>query len=76
MRDPDTSRSCFHFLNAEAFTLPELFSDYGIRRLDGQEEDKETPGILGISYAGLCWAVRTAYEIESRFLFRFSFCYR
>ena len=37
---------------------------------------KETPGIMGCYCIGLYWAVRGTYEIEPRFSFRFSFCFR
>ena len=41
-----------------------------------QEEHKETPGTLGCSCIGLYLAVRAAHEIELRFSFRFSVCFR
>ena len=53
--------------------LSEKLSDYGITRPRGTQD---TPGTLGCFGIGLYLAVRDAYEIEPRFSFRFSVCFR
>ena len=50
--------------------------NYLITGYHGQEEHKETPGSLGGSFIGLYLVVRAAHEIELRFSFRFSVCFR
>ena len=52
----------FIFSKCQTIFFSEKSSDYGI---NGQEEQKETPGTLGCSYMGLHSAVIAAYEIET-----------
>ena len=56
---------------AKTFILSEHLSNYGITR-----EHQETPGTLGCPCIGLYLAVRAVFEIEPRFSFRFSACFR
>ena len=50
----------FIFSKCQTIFFSEKSSDYGI---NGQEEQKETPGTLGCSYMGLHSAVIAAYEM-------------